>query len=431
MLTLYVIMFTQRKTLIVVGSEEGKAKDFISDVWSALASPNVIAMYGNRDRTVESDTRTEKIFWYNGRKLSLAAYGAGQSLRGTQVDYARPDLIIMDDLLDLEDTDTPLKFDRLKRWLTATALEAMSKYNYVAVYLGNMYPKNCLTTFLVNSPNWKSIRLSPILADGSLLWPEVMPLHVLQDKFAQAERDDTLASFYAEVMNMPIGSAEGLLDFGKILPVPDEEFHDYHLGNYVVIDPAGHKATSDANAIGYYEIYEDLSGNTDVAQQKPYCRELIEDNLDPMQVIKAALEICLRYGCRTIFVEGVAYQSTLAFWFGEVMKVLGLDHSNFNIILIHPEKTGKNGRILGTLKSLIVGEIKLGIMAYAMTLTRAREWDISSTKNKDDILDLHYYAKRVMREHRDKIKHSIDLQIEREQARLHEGQYALIDTDIV
>lgn len=426
MLAVFAFLFTERRSCVVVCSEESKAKDFVDDVWQTLLSDNITAAFGTFD--ISTDTKTLKIFDMGGIRRSLMPFGAGQSLRGTQVDFQRPDFLILDDLLDLEDTDTDLKYTRLKRWLYATALEALNKFNSVTVYLGNMYPKNCLTTFLVNSDNWKSLRLCPILADGSLLWPEMLPLKVLQEKFRAAEKDGTLDMFYSEVLNMPIGSTEGMLDFSAIQPLDDSWWtRTFNLGSFVVIDPAGNKTTSDANAIGYFELHQDEMG-----REYPCMKHVVEDNLDPKQVITEALKLCFDNGCRTLFVEGVAYQSTLGFWLGEAIKNLGLSLEDFQIILIQPERTSKNGRILGLLKSLIRGSAKIGKLCYPLIMARAKAWDISSTKNKDDVLDLIYYALRIAKEHRDKLKPNVELRMNAmESAASTEAALAVLDTDYV
>jgi hypothetical protein len=370
-------------------------------------------MYGAIKSEVDQDTKTLKRFTRNGTRCAIMAVGAGQPVRGANLDFKRPDFLVMDDLLDLEDTKTSMKFDDLKKSLVSTTLRSLDLNRYFACYLGNMYASNCLTTWLVNNVGWKSIRLAPVLADGSLLWPELVPMEVLQRQYKEAEAEGTLDAFYAEVLNTPMTEMSQVLDYSAVQPVDSVTLGSLHLGSFILIDPAGNKSTSDANAIGYFEFYDDLrhrGGETVVM------REVLAEQLSPAKVIEQTLRWCMQKGCRDIFVEAVAYQSTLVFWMQHYIVQLGLTNADIRVHEILPKgKAGKNLRILGGMKSLISERVVLEKTCYSAVMTQVRAFRLSAKDNVDDVLDLLVYADelRINPEQRKKIRSNIDLQIER------------------
>jgi hypothetical protein len=70
---------------------------------------------------------------------------------------------------------------------------------------------------------------------------------------------------------------------------------------------------------------------------------------------------------------------------------------------ILPEKLSKTAKIISAIKSLISGQVILSVSCHPMVLEQARAVDLSSTKNKDDILDLIYYAPYVQLKYKDEI----------------------------
>ena len=102
----YIVLFTDRKFILVVCNTQTLAENFLADVADILDSANIIALFGNWRLTLDKDRLDQKKFSFRGRPVVLAALGAGSSLRGLNIKFVRPDCIIMDDMQSREQAES-------------------------------------------------------------------------------------------------------------------------------------------------------------------------------------------------------------------------------------------------------------------------------------------------------------------------------------
>lgn len=387
LLKLYVvwlILFTDRKFILVVCNTAALAENFISDVADILDSVNIKRVFGDWRLGLEKDTQPLKKFTFCGRAVALAGLGSGSSLRGLNIKFVRPDAIIMDDMQSREEAESPTEALKILTWMLGTLMKANNKARCQFIFVGNMYPfdGSILKKLRVN-PAWFSFICGAILEDGQSIWPD---LRTVEDIIDELENDTSMGHpelFYSEVMNDDEAGNRAGIDITKINYWSEQPGLEYWPeAGFVIIDPSVGKKKSDAVAIGAIKIFDGV----------PVLWEVAVDAFNPKQQVEEAIKMAVNNGLMAILVESVAYQATLAFWIAEAMRRLGLD--GIRVLEIYPGAGTKNSRIIAALKQLTAAEGKIVLHPNVKTKTvhQIVHWNPMKEKNVDDILDLVAYA---------------------------------------
>jgi hypothetical protein len=385
------ILFTDRKFFLVVGATAKHAENILADVMSMLDSPNVKTTFGDWRIGVIKNTQEEKMFGFRGRTILLVAIGAGSSPRGINKDNSRPDFLLMDDLQTRENAKSPVLSDELLEWMLGTLMKTKDNHRCLYIFIGNMYPyPGSILRKLRLDPNWTSLIVGALLADGESIWPELRSKEDLLDEFASDLALGKPEIFLSEVLNDENAANRSTIDITKIPHEPIGLAEALPQGKFIVIDPAGRKKGSDKHAIGHFSVYDG----------RPLLDDLENAIMTPGQCIRNALRMAFKHNTFLIAVESVAYQETLLYWFGVIAEQLGV--SGIDFVEIYPGSDSKNGRIKGMLAQLLdVNEAKKAEILVAdklrsLVLTQIVQWNPLKTDNVDDILDLLVYAPRVI-----------------------------------
>ena len=389
LLKLYVvwlILFTDRKFVLVVCNTASLAENFIADVVDILSAPNIIRLFGDWRLALEKDTQPLKKFYFAGRPITIAALGSGSSLRGLNIKFVRPDAIIMDDMQSREEAESQVEAKKGLTWMLGTLMKANNKSRCQFTFVGNMYPfdGSILKKLRTNSA-WYSFICGAILADGQSIWPE---LRSVEDIIDELENDTSMGHpeiFYSEVMNDDEAGSRAGIDITKINYFKEKTEGDMPLeaeAGFVLIDPSVGKKKNDSVAIGVILIYDG----------KPVLRDLTVGALDPKKQVDKCLEFCMKYGLMAILVEAVAYQATLAFWINYAKQQYGMH--GVRVLEIYPGANTKNSRIINALKLLTAEQSTLQIHPEikSQVVHQIVHWNPLRNRNQDDILDILAYA---------------------------------------
>lgn len=381
---LYCILFTTRKFILIICENQSKANNILADIIDMLNEPNIKKVFGDWKLGVETDRQDLKKFGFRGRNIILMGAGADSGIRGITLKNERPDVMLFDDIQSRECADSQIQSENLERWMVGTAMKAKSPHGCLFIFVANMYPtKWSILRKLKSNPNWTKFIAGGILADGTSLWEELQPIEQLLKEFNNDLAMGRPEIFYAEVLNDENASSNNLIDLAKLPPLPYAE-DDIHVGNFIIIDPSSGKADSDAVAIGYFEVFNGY----------PVLKKLINDRLSPGDTIRKSLQLALENNCRLIAVESVAYQSTLAYWFGFICQQLGI--IGIEAVEIYPGGFSKNSRILAMLKSYAAGEVFVSDECKPEVHLQITQFNPLKRDNTDDILDLLCYAPKVI-----------------------------------
>lgn len=368
---------------VIVCATDDLAEALMADIAEALASDNMIAIFGRIDFT--TDSKQEKQAYYHKRAIIMKARGAGSALRGINIKHKRPDLIFFDDAQTKECDESPVESKRFKSWLVRTFKIIAPAGNRLIIYVGNMYSEECVLYQLKLSKSWVSLITGAILEDGEPLWPELHSLESLYESYIHDESLGEADVWFAEVMNDPISRATSLLD-GMLSSslLTDESLPD---GVFITIDPAGFRKVSDDNVIAVHYI----------SDGKGHVRELETEIKDPEQLIIRALQLAVIHGASLIGVEDTAYQQTLLFWFNKYLKDFQIN--GIEIVPLKPKNRTKESRIRLFIAELYAKNYFLFDVVRTLFVFQAMKYKLGKLDNKDDILDCCSYGLDVRNEY--------------------------------
>ena len=131
--TLATILFRQRHYVVIVADTESQASLFVGQIKQILyESKEIHNLFGlkvnEKGAVFEKDTETDIIVQFQDMtKFRIVAKGAEQKLRGMLWDGQRPDLIIIDDLLNEELVSNRDRREKLKRWFYGSLIPLRSR----------------------------------------------------------------------------------------------------------------------------------------------------------------------------------------------------------------------------------------------------------------------------------------------------------------
>lgn len=387
LLCLWYILFSHKQFILIVGASEDLAVNTLADICDLLGAANIRKLFGNWQAQVEVDTQSLKVFYFRGRNIILRAIGAGTAVRGINRKNKRPDVIIMDDVQKRETSENKELSDQLLKWILGTLMKARSNDGCTYIYVGNMYPQNCILEKLKHNTQWTSFIVGGILANGTSLWEELRPIEELLSEYQSDSELGHADIFISEILNSTDIAAASGIDISRIPFLPSYYEGSEPEGSFILIDPSAGKKTSDDCTISHYSVCDG----------KPIFDDLYHGTFSPLETIKAAILLGLERNTRLIAVEGVAYQSTLLYWFQYYCEQEGI--TGFEFVELSPKGQAKNNRIKRGLLRLISGEIYLHPNVRSKVLAQTMDWNPLKINNVDDIIDPIGYVEEVMRDY--------------------------------
>lgn len=384
----WLILFSDRRFILVVCNTASHANNFLADVQDMLSSSNIVSIFGDWRTSREKDTQELQKFNFRGRSIVLAGIGSGGSVRGLNIKFRRPDIVIMDDMQNRDEAANPDMAATSMDWMLGTLMKACHPQSCVFIFVGNMYPfEGSILRKLKHSTEWVSFITGAILADGESLWPEHRSIEDLLSELAFDTEQGRPQIFYSEVMNDEDSGTVSGIDVSKIPLCPAYLDASMAQGGFVIIDPSLGKKKSDDVAIGGFLVFDGV----------PVLWDLQVGKFDPGKCIQLSTFVAVKYNMQLIVVESGAYQATLKFWFEFIfaqLKITGIE-----IGLVSPAGMQKNSRILAMFRLLLTGKLKLAKAVRSAVIYQITQWNPIKINNKDDILDVLSYPYKVIEEY--------------------------------
>lgn len=393
LLILYIVLFTSRKYVLIIGASEDLAQAILSDVMDALGHFNIRAIFGNWDEDTETVNVSTKIFYFRGRFITLKAVGQGTAFRGISRKYTRPDVIIFDDAQTKECAMSASQAKEFASWMYGTALKAGHKRNCFVLYVGNMYPKlviqpatadhpaiyGCMLRNIKDSPDWESIVVGAITVDGESIWEELQPVSQLLAEYQRDKRAGQEAVFLTEVMNDDEANDFGIFDPTK---VPEYPFllDTACQAQFLMIDPSLGKKKSDQQVVGHFKVIDGRLVLWELRTMQVSAPVLVSD----------VISWCLDEGIPAIFTEAYGYQATLAMWFTQLLEELQV--TEVQVIPITRGRQSKVSAILSMLKEVMAGSLLLSPQVRSIIYSEVRNYVPTATNPVDDNLDVASYG---------------------------------------
>jgi hypothetical protein len=315
-------------------------------------------------------------------------------MRGINIDNQRPDIAVVDDVEDNENTESPLQQAKLDRWIFGPFLKALAKNRKKIIWLGNMLQKTSLLARLSRKEYWNPVVFGAIVKDAKTgqmrpLWPDKWTLDELIADFKEYRDMGQVESWMCEMMNMPGHGENGFSqEHLRYQPVPTP---DGIKAAWISIDPAfGQNSANDESCISVHVIPDDETMTPMTAAQ-------VHGQFDEHRLFREALGLAQYWGAWTWGIESVAAQRVLIPFFNVLLAQAMLNHHVEIVPLMAGRGDAKLGRIKAFMSLMANGDWAIGEDDVDFT-TQALSFNFKKKDQEDDILDSAAYGPMMMEE---------------------------------
>lgn len=386
---MHYFMFSDISFIVYCSNTTPVAKDECRDIVEFMDTPNFRALFGEPEWQIKNNAAGLYIFTIrdgngNKKRCILRALGAGQQVRGLNINNLRPQLLVCDDAEDDENSETPAQMRKLRKWVYGPLFKACARVSK-KIWIGNLISQHCLINEFCESEFWASIKYGCILKDGTALWPDMFDLEFLKKDFKQYQEAGMAAKWFAEMMNMPIPDGMGLIRSEEIHYAPPRTSADYKYC-FITVDPAiSNNTWANKTAICVHAL---VDGKWQIVDH-------YSEKMDPLNTVYKIIDLCFMWHCRVVGIESIAYQAALI----SFLKFVLFERRLHGIEII-PLDNGahKTERIVVFASWLKRGDYCLTTGEFHIT-HQLLSYDPQKKQNVDDAVDSAAYGPQMITEH--------------------------------
>lgn len=295
--------------ILILNATWQLAVDFLTEIKRNLQeSPELIRLYGSLAEGApewSSDRILIKRTDMNIKGPTVWAAGIDSNLTGSH-----PDLIIMDDVVSRDNTQTIEQIEKVKLRYK-DALDLLEPTGQMIV-IGTRWTHNDFYSWILDRDNPVNKNFQTLLKrayagnletgqDFRALWPEKFTRDVLLDR----RNEKGMYEFSAQYMNNPVSDEEATFHKSDFQYYDLEEYRYSKMNTVMALDPAiSLKKQADYTAIGVFGA--DQFANF-------FIKDLARGHWKPSQIIDAIFILAELWHPSAIIVETIGYQKALAY----------------------------------------------------------------------------------------------------------------------
>lgn len=165
--TLHAILYQYKHYPIILSDSSDQAEGFLTDIKTELEeNRNIIEDFGSLKGKV----------WKTGviltsTDIKIEAIGSGKKIRGRRHRNWRPDLLVLDDIENDENVNTPDQRKKLESWFYKAVSKAGDTYTDI-VYIGTILHYDSLLSKVLRNPEYHCVKYRGVIsfADNQDLW---------------------------------------------------------------------------------------------------------------------------------------------------------------------------------------------------------------------------------------------------------------------
>ena len=391
-------IFTDRRFIVYLSNTNTIALNACKDIFAFFFTPNYVATYGTPEVETASEGNSLWIFKIrlpNGKvkRCILRAMGANQQMRGINIDNQRPDMAIVDDVEDLENTESEKLQKKLDKWIFATFIKALTRQHKI-IWIGNMLRKSSLLSRLTQNPafrkKWTSLVLgalirNPITGELEPLWPELWAVEALQEDFQEYSEIGQAESWFCEMMNMP-GHGENGFQPENMYYVPNLSPEEL-IATFITVDPAFglDPNKNDKTAIVVHGIPK---------EGVPRVLTYVCGNFTETQIFDRCLEFTRYWKCWTWGIERVAAQKVLLTLF-QVM-LIAKHEQRVSVVALDASTGESKGARIKAFVNLMIDKVYGLPEGDLDATTQFLAYDLTLKDQSDDLIDSIAYGPQML-----------------------------------
>lgn len=171
--TLYCIITARKRYVAIISNTYEQAAEFLAAIKAELEDNTRLKIDFPESFGLGSTWQEGKIITKNNIKVQVA--GASKSLRGFVHGAYRPDLVILDDLENDKNVESPSQRDKLQSWINSTVLKlgAVGE-KFDVFYIGTILHYDSVLNRILKNKGWKTRLFKALIRypDNMRLWDE-------------------------------------------------------------------------------------------------------------------------------------------------------------------------------------------------------------------------------------------------------------------
>jgi hypothetical protein len=386
---LWYLLHTEFQFIAYVGATQTLAKAACVDIIDMLFCDNFVNLFGQINFISTNANEGAYVFEINLngkiKRCILRAIGAGQKMRGINVNNRRPQLAVVDDLEDYDNIKSKVQSERLRKWFYGTFIKALDQIQSKIIMLGNMLGLNTILHEVTQDPSWRSRVYGCLLENGEPLWPDLWPIDRIRKDYEAYKKRKELHIWMAEMMNSPVPEGHGLILQDDITYAFVHNPVDLKY-SFITIDPAiSKKRTADESAIVVHGYADQFWQPVDFYLGK----------LDPLELFRVTKMLSAKWGVKLWGIEAVQYQAALQHVFPYLLKLEGDFVTTVVPLKASAAKTDRLRGWCGFIKDQTYRIPNSDILITQQLLT----YDTKSETNDDDLIDSCAYGPQMITEY--------------------------------
>lgn len=311
-----------------------------------------------------------------GKFISMLAVGITGQIRGFNLDDFRPDLIIVDDILNEENTATPDQRKKTEDLLFGALLNSLAPASEApwakAVFAQTPFNKQDAIAKCMQDPEWNPVKYGIFDALGKSRWEERYPTEALLKAKEAAVRRGQYRLWMREKECTIVAGEDKAIDVTKF---KNYDVLPEYLDTIIAIDPASSdKEEADDHAI----VALGFKGNDVYVLDYHLAKAVMPD-----QAAHHFFTLTLLYSPRRAAVESIAYQRILKWYLEQEMTKRRI----FVPVEAIQDRRSKANRIMQALPGLVAYGHFYIRPSMTELIAQADDYDPNVKDQPDDLLD--------------------------------------------
>lgn len=200
--SLHAILYAYKHYILILSDSSDQAEGFLDDIKTELEdNANIIIDFG----LLKGDKAWRTGVILTRTNVKVEAIGSGKKVRGRKHRNWRPDLIVLDDIENDENVNTPEQRKKLKRWFEKAVSKAGDTYTDI-MYIGTVLHYDSLLSNVLKNPRYKTKKYRAVISEAVniKLWEEWESIYV--NLFNENHEEDARAFYEEHEQDMLLGT---------------------------------------------------------------------------------------------------------------------------------------------------------------------------------------------------------------------------------
>ena len=199
--SLHAILYAYKHYILILSDSSEQAEGFLDDIKTELEdNANIIMDFGS----LKGDKAWRTGVILTKTDIKAEAIGSGKKVRGRRHRNWRPDLIVLDDIENDENVNTPEQRRKLKNWFDKAVSKAGDTYTDI-MYIGTILHYDSLLNNVLQNPRYKTKKYRAVISEATntKLWDEWEGIYT--NLFNENHEEDARTFYEAHVEEMLLG----------------------------------------------------------------------------------------------------------------------------------------------------------------------------------------------------------------------------------